>query len=257
MHSFWVSLAIIIIIIIIFFKEGPLIFLLWYTWLKFNTVNNYNMLVFIPFHNSQVNCFYTTGSLFHVSHNRNYNILQHAHNQRPPEYILGNNNEHIINILDLLWFLVPDLPPISTVTPHPPVDLKVELVTVGGRYALNISWAICLDGRWWLLENLFMLLTSGSLTRTWCSFLWRGTISVTHYKVQNVRILSLKMSKICLNLSTECEEVTFLMLWQRCMYTCGPENLFLPAAKKSCAWSLNTNTPLVVWLPAWLTELTG
>ncbi|KAM8755296.1 uncharacterized protein il17rb isoform 1-T1 [Acanthopagrus schlegelii] len=48
-----------------------------------------------------------------------------------------------------------DLPPISTVTPHPPVDLKVELVTVGGRYALNISWAISLDAG------------IGSLTGTW------------------------------------------------------------------------------------------
>lgn len=54
---------------------------------------------YIPFHNSQVNCFYTKCSLlFHVNHNRNYNILQHPHKQRPPEYILGNNNEHIINI---------------------------------------------------------------------------------------------------------------------------------------------------------------
>ncbi|XP_073325675.1 uncharacterized protein il17rb isoform X2 [Pagrus major] len=38
------------------------------------------------------------------------------------------------------------LPPVGSVTPSLPADLKVELVTVGERYVMNISWAIEIDG---------------------------------------------------------------------------------------------------------------
>ena len=49
--------------------------------------------------------------------------------------------------MNVLWSLVPEFAPLGNMTPSLPADLKVNLVTDGGRYKINISWAINIDGR--------------------------------------------------------------------------------------------------------------